>query len=189
MRQEDASRRQSGRWRVCARLSMLPTVAGIVMTALFLPGCATSRKARMAEAETTVQAFTDTSRSEVLKIRTEAVPMAETRLEIPLAELADLPEKAEYRARNGRVSATVQNKGGTIVVYATCDSLQRQCEYYERRMASYKNALEQKKNEAITERERISNPWKTLLIAFIAGVATGTVLTIITRRFIWQKVF
>ena len=98
-------------------------------------------------------------------------------MDIPLTELADLPPKAEYRAKNGRASATVQNNGGTIVVYATCDSLQRQCEYYERQMASYKNALEQQKNEAKTEKERSSNPWKTLLIAFIVGVATGIVLT------------
>ena len=125
--------------------------------------------------------------SEVRQTWTETVPQEEAKLEIPLAELTNLPEKAEYRAKNGRASATVQNKGGTIVVYATCDSLQRQCEYYERQMASYKKALEQQKNEARTEKERSSNPWKMLLIAFIVGVATGTVLTIITKR-IWQKV-
>lgn len=141
---------------------------------------------------------------------TETVPQEEARLEIPLAELADLPEQAEYRAKNGRAGATVKNKGGTIVVYATCDSLQRQCEYYERQTASYRRALEQQKNEARTEKERSSNPWKTLPLAFIAGVATGTVLTrlivgcirqnkhaclrsfarqltILTKR-IWQKV-
>lgn len=119
---------------------------------------------------------------------TETVPQEEAKLEIPLAELADLPEKAEYRAKNGRASATVQNKGGTIVVYATCDSLQRRCEYYERQLASYKNVLEQQKNEAKTEKERSSNPWKTFLTAFIVGVAAGIVLTILTRK-IWEKVF
>lgn len=113
--------------------------------------------------------------------------MEEAKLEIPLTELTNLPEKAEYRAKNGRASATVQNKGGAIVVYATCDSLQRQCEYYERQMASYKKALEQQKNEAKTEKERSTNPWKRLIIAFIVGVATGTVLTITTKR-IWQRV-
>ena len=155
--------------------------------ALFLSGCATSRKASVVTEESVRQVSADTLRSEVRQTWTETVPQEEAKLEIPLAELTNLPEKAEYHAKNGRASATVQNKGGTIVVYATCDSLQRQCEYYERQMASYKNALEQQ-NEAKTEKERISNPWKTLLIAFIVGVATGIVLTITTRK-IWQKVF
>lgn len=158
-----------------------------MMTALFLSGCATSRKASVATEESVRQVSADTLRSEVRQTWTETVPQEEAKLEIPLAELTNLPEKAEYRAKNGRANATVQNKGGTIVVYATCDSLQRQCEYYERQMASYKKALEQQKNEAITEKERSSNPWMMLLIAFIVGVATGTVLTIITRK-IWQKV-
>lgn len=158
-----------------------------MMTALFLSGCATSRKASVATEESVKQVFADTLQSEVRQTWTETVPQEEAKLEIPLAELTNLPEKAEYQAKNGRASATVQNKGGTIVVYATCDSLQRQCEYYERQMASYKKALEQQKNEARTEKERSSNPWKMLLIAFIVGVATGTVLTIITKR-IWQKV-
>lgn len=158
-----------------------------MMTALFLSGCATSRKASVATEESVRQVSADSLRSEVRQTWTETVPQEEAKLEIPLAELADLPEKAEYRAKNGRASATVQNKGGTIVVYATCDSLQRRCEYYERQMASYKNALEQQKNETKTEKERSSNPWKTFLIAFIVGVATGIVLTITTKR-IWQKV-
>ena len=107
----------------------------------------------------------------------EGVAQEEAQLEIPLAELSNLPEKAAFRAKHGRASATVEKRGDTIVVYATCDSLQRQCEYYERQMASYKKALAQQKNEARTEKERSSNPWKMLLIAFIAGVATGIVLT------------
>ena len=188
MRQEDTSKPRSARWRVLGRLSTLRTVASIMMTALFLSGCATSRKASVATEESVKQVSADTLQSEVRQTWTETVPQEEAKLEIPLAELINLPEKAEYRAKNGRASATVQNKGGTIVVYATCDSLQRQCEYYERQMASYKKALEQQKNEAKTEKERSSNPWKMLLIAFIVGVATGIVLTITTRK-IWQKVF
>ena len=155
-------------------------------TALFLSGCATSRKASVATEESVRQVSADTLRSEVRQTWTETVPQEEARLEIPLSELADLPEKAEYRAKNGRAGATVQNKGGTIVVFATCDSLQRQCEYYESQATIYRNALEQQKNEARTEKERSPNPWKTLLTAFIAGVAAGTVSTLLTRR-IWQK--
>lgn len=181
MRQEDTSKPRNARWRVFGRLSTLRTVASIMMIALFLSGCATSRKASVATEESVKQVSADTLQSEMRRTWTEAVPQEEAKLEIPLSELTNLPEKAEYRTKHGRASASVQNKGGTIVVYATCDSLQRQCEYYELQMAIYKEALEQQKNEARTEKERCSNPWKMLLIAFVVGVATGTVLTIIVK--------
>jgi uncharacterized protein YceK len=126
MRQEDTSKPRNARWRVFGRLSTLRTVASIMMIALFLSGCATSRKASVATEESVKQVSADTLQSEVRQTWTETVPQEEAKLEIPLAELTNLPEKAEYRAKNGRASATVQNKGGIIVVYATCDSLQRQ---------------------------------------------------------------
>ena len=188
MRQESTWKRRSARWRVCARLSTLLTVASIMMTALFLLGCATSRKASVVTQETAVQETVDSLRNEVRQTWTETVPQEEARLEIPIAELTRLPEKAEYRTKNGRASATVRHKGDTIMVYATCDSLQRLCGYYERQAASYKKALEQQKNDNRTEQERRSNPLRTLITAFIVGVAAGIVLTIITKR-IWQKVF
>lgn len=103
-----------------------------------------------------------------------------------MAALSSLPEAAEYRAKKGRASATVKTKGDTIVVYATCDSLQRQCERYEREALTYKTALEAQKNDERTEREQRSKPVRAIVIAFIAGAATGTVLTLLTRR-IWKK--
>ncbi len=132
------------------------------------------------------QEIADTLRSEVRQTWAESIPQAEAKLEVSLEELSRLPAAAEYRAKSGRASATVQNKGGTIVVYATCDSLQRQCERYEREMASYKSALEEQKNGERMENEQRSTPIRKLLIAFIVGVATGTVTTIITRK-IWQR--
>ena len=177
MRQEDALMPRSARWRVSGKLLTLLTVASIMMTAPFLLGCATSRKASVDTVASVKLACADSLRSEVRRIWLEGVAQEEAQLEIPLTELSNLPEKAAFRAKRGRASATVEKRGDTIVVYATCDSLQRQCEYYERQMASYKKALAQQKNEARTEKERSSNPWKVLLIAFIAGVATGIVLT------------
>lgn len=188
MRQESIWKRRSARWRVCVRLSTLQTVASIMMTALFLPGCATRRKASVVTQETAVQETVDSLWSEVRQTWTETVPQEEARLEIPIAELSRLPEKAQYRAKNGRASATVRHKGDTIVVYATCDSLQRLSNYYKRLATSYKKALEQQKNDNRMEQERRSNPLRALITAFIVGVAAGIVLTILAKR-IWQKVF
>ncbi len=156
------------------------------MAVLFLSGCVTSRRLTASTEESVIRESADSLRREVRLMWSESVPREEARLDIPLSALADLPDAAEYRASNGRAVATVQNKGGTIVVYATCDSLQRRCEYYERALSSYRSALEQQKNEAKTEKERSPNPWKTLLTAFIAGLAAGTLSTLLARR-TWQK--
>ena len=190
MKQEDTSKRQSARWRVCARLSTLLTVASIMMTVLFLSGCATSRKAIVATEASVKQVSADSLQSEVRQTWTETVAQEEAKLEIPLSELANLPEKAEYRAKNGRASATVHHQGGTLVVYATCDSLQRQCEYYERQMSSYNKALEQQAKALRTVQNRSPYPWQKPLIVFIAGVAIGILLTnLLTKTEIWRRQF
>lgn len=120
----------------------------------------------------------------------ERIPMAEARLELPMASLLNLPEGAEYRKQCGRVSATVRNEGDNMVVYATCDSLQALVDYYERVVqgVSRQSSQQEQKSAVRTEKIRSSNLIKITLIAFIAGVVAGTVLTIKTRR-IWKKVF
>ena len=131
MRREERWKRRNVRWHGSGRRLMPLTVASIMMTVLFLSGCGTCRKASEAREENVRHVLADSLRSELRQTWTETVPQEEAKLEISLAELTNLPEKAEYRAKTGRASATVKKKGGTIVVYATCDSLQRQCEYLE----------------------------------------------------------
>ena len=182
MRPVNTLKPRNARWRVCVKLSTLQTVVSIMMTVLFLSGCATSRKAIVATEASVKQVSADSLQSEVRQTWTETVAQEEAKLEIPLSAVTNLPAEAEFRSTNGRASATVRHKGDTLVVYATCDSLERQCEYYERQMASSKKALEQQKNEARTEKERSSNPWKMLLIAFIVGVATGIVIMLLKKQ-------
>ncbi len=102
-------------------------------------------------------------------------------LEIPVDSLRKLPSNAEYRAKSGQASAVVKSQGDTIIVYATCDSLQRRCEYYERESAIYKEAYEEMQSLFEEEREKRSNPVKTALISFLAGVVIGVLITIIVK--------
>ena len=44
-------------------------------------------------------------------------------MEIPTENLLKLPDKAEYRAKNGQASATVKIRNDTVYIDATCDSL------------------------------------------------------------------
>lgn len=157
-----------------------------MMIALCLAGCASSRKASEGSQAATAFSREDSVTSEVRTTLTEAVATERTRLAIPVAAVASLPEGAGYHARSGRASATAERTGDTLVVYATCDSLLRLCEQYERSAASYKAALEAEQKEERTETKRRSNPVRWIVIAFVAGVATGAVVTIKTKR-LWQQ--
>lgn len=97
--------------------------------------------------------------------------------------LRKLPEGATYRAKNGRAGVGVGRgkEPGTIVVYATCDSLQRLVEYYERKARDNATTYQSLSDSVRMEKEHRSCSWKNLLIAFIAGAATG-IITVITLK-------
>lgn len=102
------------------------------------------------------------------------------KLEIPIDSLHKLPEKAEYRAKNGQANAVVQFNRDTVIVYAICDSLQRQCEYYESVAANYKEGYEALQNILQEEKEQRSNPIRIAFILF-AGIIGGVLSTIIVK--------
>ena len=76
-------------------------------------------------------------------------------------------------------AAEVSLRGDTIFVTATCDSLQREVEYYEEQYQATLEALDNLKESVQTEREQRSNPIKIALAAFIAGLFVGVLSTII----------
>lgn len=102
-------------------------------------------------------------------------------MEIPIENLRKLPEDAEYRAESGQANAVVKFKRDTVIVYAICDSLQRRCEYYESVATTYKEAYEDLQSIVQEDKEQRSNPVKTALISFFAGVVIGVLLTIIVK--------
>lgn len=129
----------------------MPTVAAIVLSVLFLTGCAAHRKivTRAKEEQLSETIRTDSvirlaidSVSELVEIRTEPVkvPMSAVTLTIATDSLRSLPAGASYSERSGQASVKVSRKAATatepeyIYVYVSCDSLQLQCERYERQM-------------------------------------------------------
>lgn len=102
-------------------------------------------------------------------------------MEIPIDSLRKLPDKAEYRAKSGQANAVVKFKRDTVIVYAICDSLQRQCEYYESVATNYKEGYEALRNILHEEKEQRSNPVLIAFIAFLAGIVIGILLTIIVK--------
>lgn len=109
--------------------------------------------------------------------------MSEVTLTLRADSLFELPSGASYHAKSGRATLDV-SKGtepGTIVVYASCDSLQRLVEYYERLAGEYKASLD-RRTEEVKEEKKPPNVWWKILGAFIAGWLSGTVVTLIIKK-------
>lgn len=200
MRQGKISTRPNARWPGFARLSMMLTVASIVLTALCLGGCASHRKSVTVSQEQVAETVrTDSavrlaldSVSEVVEIRTEpvTVPMSAVTLTIPTDSLRLLPVGASYTDRSGQASVKVGRRAATatepeyIYVYATCDSLQLQCERYERtirnmhkdygeQLSGLKIRLAEANQELQELEEKPPNPIGTSFKWFVYGLLGG----------------
>lgn len=114
--------------------------------------------------------------------------MSEVKMEIPMESLLNLPDGAIYADKSGQASIKVSHKTAAngkpeaVYVYASCDSLQLQCERYEKTVKSLKqqiSALEQK-NETIEKNppNAFLTALKWLLFGFVIG-ATATTITIV----------
>lgn len=111
--------------------------------------------------------------------------MSEVRLEIPTDSLLKLPEGSSFHAKSGQARLDI-GKGkepGTIVVYASCDSLRLLVEYYEGRSAHYKKAFEEADAKFEAELKQRSNPVRT----YFYGFGTGVLASILTSIFILKQ--
>ena len=103
-------------------------------------------------------------------------------MEIPAARLAELPPGASFHGRSGRASVDVSRKGDTLRFYASCDSLQALCNYYEQRSERYRTASEQAEALLREERERRTSPVTAFYIGFAGGALLIILLYIIIKK-------
>ena len=195
------------RQHVSGKPLTVPTVAIIVMSALFLTGCATPRKSVTEASQEQVSETISTdsavhlkldSASEVVEVRTEPVkvPMSAVSLTIATDSLRSLPPGASYSERSGQASVKVSRKAATatepeyIYVYASCDSLELQCERYERTIRNLHREYGERLNEmqgrlsATSQRqeevkEKPPNVIGTALKWYFYGLLSGILATII----------
>lgn len=207
MRQEKRLPQTVVRLPVSGKPLTVLTVAIIVTSALFLTGCATHRKSvtNAKEEQLSETIRTDSvirlaidSVSELVEIRTEPVkvPMSAVTLTIATDSLRSLPAGASYSERSGQASVKVSRKAATatepeyIYVYASCDSLQLQCERYERQIRNLHSQYDERLNEmqnrlAATSheledvKEKPPNAIGTALKWFFYGLLSGILATII----------
>ena len=115
------------------------------------------------------------------------IPKSELTLKISTNDLLGLPPAASFHGKSGQANVDVKAKGDTLIVYASCDSLQRLVEWYESELVRIRGETTEKTETVQTETKHRSNPIKIGLIAFIAGVASGIVLTISIKKRNGQK--
>lgn len=113
---------------------------------------------------------------------TAPVEKEEVTLTIPTASLLDLPPSSSFHKRNGRADVEVRREGDSIIVLASCDSLQRLVWWYEAELARVKNENQKTEEILLSEAKQGTSPFKTGIISFIAGFAAGIVTIIIKRR-------
>ena len=207
MKQEKKSVQSSVRLPVCGKPLTVLTAAVIMLTVPFLNGCASHRKSvtEAKEEQVSETIRTDSvirlsldSVSELVEIRTEPVrvPMSSVTLTIATDSLRSLPAGASYSERSGQASVKVSRKAATatepeyIYVYATCDSLQLQCERYERQIRNLRSEYGERLNEMqgrlsatsheLEEvKEKPPNVIGTALKWYFYGLLSGILATII----------
>lgn len=118
--------------------------------------------------------------SEVRSVTYIPVPRSSVTLRLNRSELDSLPPQAAITGRHGQAEATVRRQGDTLVVFASCDSLSRQCETYEKEILSLHARVQQQQTE--DTRPRLSPMpafrWLTtgIIIGFLIGIITIIVL-------------
>lgn len=117
---------------------------------------------------------------------TEKVPQDQARLIIPLDSMWRLPSGASFNKKEGRANVKAslgkQDDKDVIIIDASCDSLQMLCLYYEEQNTKLAKQNAELSNATRTEKEPRSNAVKVAIFSFIAGLMSGTVITLKTRK-------
>lgn len=134
----------------------------------------------------------------------EGIPASEATVDVPIQNLLDLPDGAEYTAKDGQASVSVQKRGDNITVTGKCDSIARQCLFYEREVFRQRSEIDSlKRTISQVEQTTIRNDatektkdtveqsiqekppatwYKWLLVGFAAGVLlTSTLKKLVTK--------
>lgn len=166
--------------------SRLSNFVLIVTVALSAASCR-STKTMTTQAEAKVAKDSAESKQTTTRIMwTEKVAQERVHLTIPLDSIGSMPSGASFVKKQGRanVKASVGKENGKDVIYidATCDSLQVLCLYYEEQNKKLARQNAELSNTIKTEKEQCSTPVKVAIFSFIAGLVSGIIITIKTRK-------
>ena len=185
---------QEERWRVSERRLTMPMLVSITALVLCLASCGTCRKVTSEETQTVEEVTQEAEDSTVCvewQMETVGVPMSEVEMSIPIDSLLLLPPAASYSVKSGQANAKVSREGSNVIIYASCDSLDRLVTYYRKESQSYKRRYE---DLALTHKaleqtvvEESSNKIKTLFSGLAMGLVAGAVITTVINHLIKRK--
>lgn len=95
-------------------------------------------------------------------------------LTISVDSLLKLPDGAAYRESHDRAHVEARQRGGVIYITGTCDSLERQVEYFATLYHTARDALENYRESVIEERETRESPFSI----YLSGATCGFILAV-----------
>lgn len=149
-------------------------IASIMLSALLATSCRTTK-------ENTSMHLSDSLQwNRKVSVALATVPSSLAELTVPMDSLRRLPPGAVYTKKSGQATATLTMAGDTIIVYASCDSLQQMVYNLEEELHQARDQLEQK--ETIKEAPGFT------LKCYLTGLITGF-MTLLIFQFIrkWTK--
>nr|DAJ66888.1 MAG TPA: hypothetical protein [Caudoviricetes sp.] len=169
-----------------AALSRLSSYALIAIVALSAASCRSTKTMTVGQ-EARVERDSAESKETTTRIMwTEKVPQDQARLIIPLDSMGRLPSGASFNKKEGRANVKAslgkQDDKDVIIIDASCDSLQMLCLYYEEQNTKLAKQNAELSNATRTEKEPRLNAVKVAIFSFIAGLMSGTVITLKTRK-------
>ena len=122
------------------------------------------------------------------------VPESRVTLRLDADSIKALPQGAGYTARKGQAHVRVsqrtaagKEKSGQIIIEASCDSLEVQCARYEQRIETMQSQLTAAECLLSTQKQTSKElqlwGFRTILYAFIVGMASGIVSILIIRKY------
>lgn len=164
-------------WHCCREQYTALPVALIFMLALFASSCGSKQKIVGQQWQTEVSQRHIAHATQILT--NQSVTADTVHLNLTEENLRKLPATASYTAQSGRAKVSVTRKDTTLVISATCDSLQRLVEYYQERAdslysASYRQQLQVK--------EQTGSTLTNSLVLVATGIIAGIVLVICLYR-------
>lgn len=151
-------------------------LASITLIALSVTSCGSTKK--MTEsARTTIDSVLLKEVRQVINI---PIPLSKVELKIPTQSLHSLPPGASFSEKKGQAGVRVEAIGDTVYVSATCDSLQVQCERYEKELTRIRSDTDRQVTE--TKKNTFQTAFKWCSTGFTAGVILTLVVIIIFKR-------
>lgn len=158
-------------------------LANITLIVLFASSCGSTKK--MTE---NTRATTDSVLlKEVRQVINIPIPRSKVELKIPTQNLRSLPPGASFSEKKGQAGIRVEAVGDTVYVSATCDSLQVQCERYEKELTRIRSDTDKQVTEI--KKNTFQTAFKWCSIGLFAGIVLTLAVIIIFKRknILWKE--